>query len=124
MGELMAVRHHHVAAVCVVLALLPLSAGADGDGSNWGKITEFYVDAKMTVMRLHFSRPVVNPGKCEAADFYMLELDGSPASENFVKILLAAHLADRKVKFWIDGCTKAQWWGKTQPLIYDVYIGD
>lgn len=114
----------YLRALLIALTLAPVSAWAEGDGSNWGKITEFYVDAKMSVMRLHFSRPVVNPGNCEAADFYMLELDGSAASENFVRVVLAAHLADRKVKFWIDGCTSQRWWGKTQPLIYDVYIGD
>ena len=120
----MVVRHHYLGALGAVLSWLPLSAGAEGDGSNWGRITEFYVDAKMTVMKLQFSRPAINPGNCEAGDFYMLELDGSAASENFVRVVLAAHLANRKVKFWVDGCTKERWWGKTRPLIRDIYIGD
>jgi hypothetical protein len=34
----------------------------------------------------------------------MLELDGSAASERFVRVVLAAHLAKRKVKLWVDGC--------------------
>jgi hypothetical protein len=47
----------------------------------------------------------------------------STGADRFLKALLAAHLAGRKVKFWIDGCTRQQWWGKTRPLIYDIYIG-
>ena len=117
-------RHHCVRAVCVVLSCLPLSAGAEGEGSDWGRITKLYVDAKMTVMQVHFSRPAINPGNCEGADFYILELDGSAASENFVRVVLAAHLANRKVEFWINGCTKARWWGKARPLIQDISIAD
>jgi hypothetical protein len=117
-------RRFLLAATLVLAGATGTPARAEGDGSNWGTITEFYVDAKMTVMRLTFSREVINPSNCEAGDFYMLELDDSPASERFVRVVLAAHLANRKVKFWVDGCTRQQWWGKTRPLIYDVYIGD
>lgn len=109
--------------VLVCAAAAGMAAQAEGDGSNWGKITEFYVDAKMTVMRLTFSRTVINPSNCEGGDFYMLELDDSPASERFIRVVLAAHLANREVKFWVDGCTKQKWWGKTRPIIYDIYIG-
>jgi len=109
--------------VLVIAGMFRPAAHAQGDGSNWGKITELYVDAKMSVVRLSFSRPVVNPSNCEGGDFYMLELDDSPDGERFLRVLLAAHLANRKVKFWVDGCTKAQWWGKTRPQIYDIYIG-
>jgi hypothetical protein len=100
------------------------STHAEGDaGSNWGKITEFYVDAQMSVMRLQFSREVVNPANCEGADFYVRELDDSEASDRFLRVVLAAHLANKKVEFWIDGCTRAKWWGKTRPQIHDIYIG-
>lgn len=119
------VRQFIVIAVLIIAGILrPAAARAEGDGgSNWGKITEFYVDAKGSVMRLQFSRPVVNPANCEGADFYVLELDNSAASDRFLRVVLAAHLANQKVKFWIDGCTKAKWWGKTRPQIYDIYIG-
>lgn len=114
-----------------LLATLLLMAGMaqgavaadEGDGSNWGKIEELYVDAAGTVLRLQFSRDVVNPSRCEGGDFYVRELDGSAASERFVKTVVAAHLANRKVKFWVEGCTKARWWGKTRPQIIDIYIG-
>lgn len=97
---------------------------ADGEaGSDWGKITEVYVDAEGSVLRLQFSRTVVNPARCEGGDFYVRELDESVASDRFLRIVLAAHLANRKVKFWIDGCTKSRWWGKTRPQISDIYIG-
>jgi hypothetical protein len=109
----------------LLVAALPSLAAADddGDGSNWGRITEVYVDAKGTVLRLQFSREVVNPGKCEGGDFYVRELDDSPGSDRFLKTVIAAHLANRKVKFWIEGCTRAKWWGKTRPQITDIYIG-
>lgn len=110
-------------ALSLVATAAPRAAGVGGDGSNWGRMTEVYVDAKGSVLRVQFSRPVVNPSGCEGGDFYMLELDDSPGADRFLKALLAAHLAGRKVKFWIDGCTKQQWWGKTRPLIYDIYIG-
>jgi len=101
------------------------SALAEGDaGSGWGSITELYVDAAGTVLRVRFSAEIVNPGDCEGADFYVRELDESVASERFLRVVLAAHLADRRVKFWIDGCSRAQWWGKTRPQIYDIYIAD
>lgn len=101
---------------------MPASYAQDEAGSDWGKITEFYVDAEGTVLRVRFSRQIVNPAGCEGADFYIRELDGSAASEQFLRIVLAAHLADRSVEFWISGCTQSQWWGKTRPHIYDIYI--
>jgi len=118
------VRQFNVIIVLIVAGIFPVDTSqAEGNGSNWGKITEVYVDANVSVMRLQFSRPIVNPAGCEGADFYVLELDTSAAHDRFLRIVLATHLADRKVKFWIDGCTKSKWWGKTRPQIYDIYIG-
>ena len=108
----------------IVAGSLQAPALAQGDaGSNWGTITELYVDAQGTLIRVDFSREVVNPANCEGAEFYVRELDDSAASDRFLRVVLAAHLANRKVKFWIDGCTKAKWWGKTRPQIYDIYVG-
>jgi hypothetical protein len=110
----------------IMFAMLPsMVAYASGDeGSNWGRMTEVYVSGDGHVMRVRFSRPIVNPAGCEGADFYVRELDDSVASDRFLRAVLAAHLAGRKVEFWITGCTKSRWWGKTRPQIYDVYIGD
>lgn len=117
-----------VTSMLLIAAILPSAAPrAEIDeidaGTNWGRITQFYVDAKATVMVLQFSRAVVNPMNCEGADFYVRELDDSAASDRFLRTVLAAHLANRKVKFWIEGCTKEKWWGKTRPQIQDIYIG-
>ena len=108
----------------LIAAILPSAAPrAEVDaGTDWGERRQFYVDAKATVMVLQFSRAIVNPMNCEGADFYVRELDDSAASDRFLGVMLAAHLANRKVKFWIEGCTKAKWWGKTRPQIYDIYI--
>ena len=73
-------------------------------------------------MVLQFSRDVVNPANCEGADFYVRELDDSATGDRFLRVVLAAHLANKKVKFWINGCTKGEVVGKTRPQIYDVYI--
>jgi hypothetical protein len=120
------VRQLIPATMLVIAAIAnPGPALAEGDaGSGWGRITEVYVDAAGTLLRVQFSGKIVNPGGCEGADFYVRELDDSVASDRFLRVVLAAHLADRRVKFWIDGCSKAQWWGKTRPQIYDIYVAD
>jgi hypothetical protein len=115
--------------LATVLALVaPTSPRAlsddSGAGSGWGRITEVYVDAQGSVLRLQFSGDIVNPAGCEGGDFYVRELDDSVASDRFLRIVMAAHLAGRKVKFWIDGCSESRWWGKTRPQIYDIYIAD
>jgi len=112
-----------IVTVLIAAILRSAVAHADGDASNWGMITKLYVDAKVTVMRVDFSRAIINPANCEGGDFYIRELDDSAASERFLQAVLGAHLANKKVEFWIDGCTKAKWWGKTRPQIYDIYIG-
>jgi hypothetical protein len=119
------VKHLIVSTVLVVAGMLQAAAAnAEGNaGSGWGRITQVYVNAEVSVMRLEFSETIVNPADCEGADFYVRELDDSAASDQFARIVLAAHLADRKVKFWIDGCSKSRWWGKTRPQIIDIYIG-
>ena len=115
----------HTVGVIVLLLAGGCSAPPAGDdaGTGWGRITEVYVDAEMSVIRLQFSEPIVNPAGCQGADFYVRELDGSPASGQFLSTVLDAHLADRKVKFWIEGCSASPWWGKTRPQIHDIYIG-
>ena len=112
-----------LAAMLVFTGAVPAIATDDGDGSNWGTIEQLYVDAAGTVLRIDFSRDAVNPSNCEGAEFYIRELDDSVATDRFLKTVVAAHLANRKVKFWVQGCSKAQWWGKTRPQIIDVYIG-
>ena len=116
-------RYLMLIAMLAVTGAMPIRAADEGDGSNWGTIEQLYVDAAGTVLRIDFSRDVVNPSGCQGGDFYVRELDGSPASDRFVKTVVAAQLADRKVKFWVEGCSKAQWWGKTRPQIIDIYIG-
>jgi hypothetical protein len=112
------------ALVLAVLLCCPAAHAQQEDGSGWGRMTEVNVDAEGKVLRIDFSKDIVNPGNCEGGDFYIRELDGSAASEQFVRVVLAAHLANRKVKFWIVGCTKSKWWGKTRPQIIDIYVGD
>lgn len=114
-----------ITVLLVVAIVNPGTLRADGDtGSGWGKITEVYIDAEVSVLRVRFSEKIVNPGGCEGADFYVRELNDSAASDRFLRVVLAAHLAGRKVEFWINGCSKLRWWGKTRPQIHDIYIAD
>lgn len=101
-----------------------LAWAEDGEGSGWGKITEIYVDAQGLVLKLEFSGKIVNPSGCEGMGFYVRELDDSIASDRFLRVVMAAHMAGRKVKFWIEGCSRSKWWGKTRPQIFDIYIAD
>ena len=116
-------RYLILIAMLAIAGATSIRAADEGDGSNWGTIEQLYVDAAGTVLRIDFSRDVVNPSHCEGGDFYVRELDNSPASDRFVKTVVAAQLADRKVKFWVEGCSRAQWWGKNRPQIIDIYIG-
>lgn len=75
------------------------------------------------VLRLQFSRPIVNPANCEGADFYVRELGVSADTDRFLRIVLADHLANRRVRFWIDGFVKSRWRGETRPEIHDIDIG-
>ena len=120
--ELQAVKTLALVLLMFLPSMVALAAG--DEGSNWGRMTEVYLSGDGHVLRVRFSRPIVNPARCEGGDFYVRELDDSAASDRFLKTVLAAHLADRKVEFWIVGCTKSRWWGKTRPQIYDIYIGD
>lgn len=109
--------------IILVTFLQPITVLAgEGAGSLWGTITEVNINAEGTVLRVRFSNPIVNPSNCEGHDFYIRELDDSMASDRFVRMVMAALLANAEVEFWIDGCTKSRWWGKTQPQIYDIYV--
>lgn len=93
-----------------------------GEGSGTGKITELYVDAKGTIVRIKFSQPTKNPHSCQKAEFYMIELDGGPGSSRYLSALLTAYTAQKNVSFWIHGCTRGSYWGGTRPQLHDIYM--
>jgi len=104
----------------VLLALsVNLFAGA---GSGDGTITDLYVNAKGTMIRVHFSKPIVNPDGCDKADYYMLELDPADNNNPFVSFLLSAHVSQTTVWFWISGCTSGAYWGGTHPQLHEVFL--
>ena len=108
-----------VVAVCL---LITPSFADDGAMSGDGYITEFYMNASGNLLRVKFSLPIVNPGPCQNSEFYVAELDDTPGSTRFVAILYSAYLEHKKVAFYINGCSKEQWWGATRPKLYDVYL--
>ena len=81
------------------------------------------MDESGETLRIHFSNPIVNPDNCTGDEYYMFELSlltGDP--DRFVSMVLSAHLAQREVHMWIDGCTVANHWGATRPLARDINI--
>ena len=111
-------------AVVLTCLLAEVTMADEGTGSGWGRITEAYLTADGTFLRISFSRAIENPDGCEGGEYYVRELDESAGSDRFVQAVLAAHLAGRNVEFWISGCSKSRWWGKTRPQVYDIYISD
>ena len=107
--------------ILLITAIFTFSANA-GQASSYGKITNFHTRADGLMLKIDFSETIVNPGNCEGAGFYIAELDDSPASQRFYSAILTAFTAKKSVQFWISGCTQNQWWGKTRPRIYDIYI--
>ena len=93
-----------------------------GASSGNGAISQLYVNARGTIVRVHFSAPIVNPDGCQKAEFYMLELDDSNSSSRYVAALLSAYTAEKTVQFWISGCTTGQYWGGTRPKLHDIYL--
>ena len=59
------VRHLILIVMVAIAGATPILAADEGDGSNWGTIEQLYVDAAGTVLRINFSRDVVNPSHCE-----------------------------------------------------------
>ena len=96
-----------------------LFAGSPGP-SGWGKMTEVYVTADGSIVRIRFDQPI-NQYNCGAGVFYVRELD-SPNSDRFLSTLLSAFAAGREVNFWIDSCTSSAWWGNTRPQPHDIYV--
>ncbi|GAB6260086.1 hypothetical protein L4174_005535 [Photobacterium sp. CCB-ST2H9] len=90
--------------------------------SAQGYITQLYVKPGSNFVRVTFSQPIVNTENCEKSGSYIAELDDSKSSDRFYSALLAAHMAQKKVSFWIAGCTSGEYWGGKHPKIYDIYI--
>ena len=112
--------------LCFSVLFISLQANA-GQGSGWGEIQEVYINGEGTVVRLRFSKPIVNPDVCGGtgnAEFYIRELDETKGSNRFLSSVLAAHTAKKTVNFWVDGCSQWEWWGKKRPKINDIYIKD
>ena len=72
---------NHVCSVFVAVLLLFSAAevNAAGVGSGWGKITQLHIRANGTVLMFRFSQPIVNPTVCEGGEFYIRELNDTPA---------------------------------------------
>ncbi len=93
-----------------------------GIGSGNGKITQLYINATGTLVRVKFSQPIKNPGNCPRSEFYIRDLYDNSGSDRFLSALLAAYTAQKNVSFWVDGCTERNYWGGTWPRIHDIHM--
>jgi hypothetical protein len=93
-----------------------------GDGSGVGYITEFYLNAPGNFVRIKFSQPIKNPEGCEAAEFYVRELNETAGATRFLAILSSAYFERKEVSFYIQGCSENKWWGATRPSLWDIYV--
>ena len=105
-----------------ILAMVMANAVFAGAPSGNGKITELYINAKGTLVRIQFSEGIINPSDCQEDSFYMIELDQSNGDSRFLASLVAAYAAQSTVSFWIHGCTANPYWGGTQPRLTDIYM--
>ena len=96
---------------------------ASGD-SGYGKITELYLNHVGGFVRIRFSQPIANPDGCQGEEYYIAELDDTVGSNRFYSALLSAYASQKKVKFWLNGCTTNAYWQKTRIKIYDIYMSD
>ncbi len=108
--------------IITFLVLITFNANA-GVNTDWGTITELTTNSSGSYIRLRFSEPIQNDG-CEGVEYYMKELDETSGSNRFMSTVLAAYTARKQVKFWISGCTSAQFWGKTRPQISTIWVKD
>ncbi|MCB1214374.1 MAG: hypothetical protein KDK66_02740 [Deltaproteobacteria bacterium] len=108
----------------ITLLLLPNLVFAASESSGVGKITSLNLAANGAILKVTFSQPYVNPGNCGAANAYIRELDDSPVNQRFYSTALAAYIAKKDVKFWIDDCTTNPWWTDTYPRIWGIEIID
>ena len=87
-----------------------------GGSTNYGEITELYVNNNWTMVRVQ--GVTANPDSCSGSGYYAL----NPADKNYEILhstLLTAQIAGRKVKFYLSGCS-----GQSQkyPHIISVWL--
>ena len=88
-----------------ILAMVMANTVFAGASSGNGKITELYINAKGTLVRLQFSEGIINPAGCQKSNYYIAELDQSNGDSRFLASLVAAYAAQSTIMFWINGCT-------------------
>ena len=106
----------------VVFFLWLASQSWASESSGYGQITELYVNATGTIVRVQFSAGIKNPDGCDKSSYYMRELADGDNGSRFLSMLLAAKMSNATVQFWINGCTSGSYWGGTQPQLNDIYL--
>lgn len=82
------------------------SAAASAQAAASGRITMLNVPAHGQFVRVQLDTSVINPGNCQAAEFYIIELS-APTANRILGALYAAHASRANVTMWIQGCPPA-----------------
>lgn len=82
-----------------------------------GYIAAIDVGDKGDIVRIFMKQKenVINPEQCGKSVYYVIEMDEN--KELMMKLLTTAHVANRKVRFYVRGCTAKKWWNATHPII-------
>ena len=99
-----------------VIFITSTTALAASGSSSWGKVSEVYVHGGWTMVRV--TGVSENPSQCTGITYYALH----PSDANYEVLhstLLAAHLANKDVRFWLNGCSGQN---NKYPHIVSVFI--
>lgn len=98
------------------LSFLVSSACFAGGGTAWGKIKLTYVNHGWTMVDVDGISD--NPDGCESTTYYAMR----PSDANYEVLhstLMAAQLANKRVRFWVSGCSGQ---GSRFPKIVSVWV--
>jgi hypothetical protein len=94
------------------LIALGIGATATPAAAQWaktqpGNITWLEAGWNEPFLTVRLDVPILNPGNCPDAEFYMIEAAAS-TTPLFSSVLLSAHMANRKVAIVVSGCVQGR----------------
>jgi hypothetical protein len=108
--------HKSIPIIATLLMAMTFNNAYASGSTAWGKITVTYVNGGWTMVKVDgFSD---NPDECADVDYYALH-PNDPNYKVLHAALLSAHIANRYVRFWVDGCSGQ---GQSRPHIVSVFV--
>ena len=107
----------------IVLFSLVITTHAVAEMSGNGKITTLNQSNYSDVVRVDFSRSVVDMDPpCESSDYYTIKLGDDARSDRLFSMLLAAQMSGREVNLFLGGCLKLTDSKPSVPQIKGIYL--